>query len=65
MAVLNKLNEACAKRDMDGVLECYAPDTDLVVLGTGADEKNIGIDQLKAQAKRDYLQSEAAYMEFG
>ena len=65
MAVMDQYNEAYAKRDVDGVLECFAPDPDVIVFGTGQDEKRIGRAEIKAQFERDFAQSEVASIEFG
>ncbi|MBI4297351.1 MAG: nuclear transport factor 2 family protein [Chloroflexi bacterium] len=58
MSVWNKFNEAYARRDMTGLLALFLPDT--VVIGTGADERRIGQDEIKMQVERDWSQSEAA-----
>ena len=41
------------------------PDPDLVLLGTGADEKRIGQAEALAQTKRDWAQSETSSLEIG
>ena len=43
----------------------FAPDPDLVFIGTGADEKRVGLDELKTQVERDWSQSESLYWEWG
>lgn len=65
LAVVNKFNESYAQRDMNGLLALLAPDADLVLFGTGADEKRIGQDEVKFQAERDWSQSEALAFEPG
>lgn len=65
MAVLNKFNEAYSRRDIDGLLALFAPDPDLIVIGTGADERRIGLSELKLQAERDWSQSESLSFELG
>jgi ketosteroid isomerase-like protein len=65
MEVVNQFNEAYARRDIDGLLALVAPDSDLVVLGTGADERRVGPAELKFQAERDWSQSEALAFELG
>jgi hypothetical protein len=50
MEVVNQFNEAYARRDIDGLLALVAPDSDLVVLGTGADERRVGPAELKLQS---------------
>ncbi len=59
MAVLNKMAEGYARRNLDSVLSVFAPDPDVVMYGTGADEKRIGLAEIEAQAKRDWSQSES------
>ena len=61
-AVLNKFDEAYAKRDMDGVLEIFHPD--LVAFGTGRDEEWVGRTDLKYQVERDWSQSAAGSFKF-
>ena len=59
LAVLNKFMESYKKRDIDGLLALLAPDDDIFMFGTGADEKRIGRDQIRFQAERDWSQTEA------
>jgi len=65
MNVMNQFSEAFAKRDLDALLALYAPDPDMVVIGTGGDEKCIGLAEVKALFKRDLAQFEDASMKFG
>jgi ketosteroid isomerase-like protein len=65
MAVVDKFNETYARRDIDGLLALFAPDSDLVLFGTGADEKRVGLAELKFQAERDWAQSDSISFEFG
>jgi len=65
MAVMNRYKEAYSRRDVDGVLALFAPDPDMVIIGTGQDEKRIGPAELRAQLERDFAQSEAVSIEFG
>jgi len=65
IGVLNRYVDAVAKRDVEGVLELMAPDTETIVFGTGQDERRIGQDELKAQLERDFSQSEKIYYEMG
>ncbi len=58
MNVMNQLIEAYAKRDLDAALALFAPDPDLVTIGTGRDEKRIGLAERKAQFERDFAQAE-------
>jgi uncharacterized protein (TIGR02246 family) len=59
-AVLDKVTEGYAKRDMNMLLSAFAPDPDVVMYGTGADEKRVGQAGIQAQAERDWSQTESA-----
>ncbi len=63
MATLNKFIKTYEQRNMEGVLALLVPDPDVVVIGTGADEKRIGLDEIKLQIQRDWFQSDVATME--
>jgi ketosteroid isomerase-like protein len=65
MAAMKKLSDAYAKRDVKAVLATLVPDPDLVILGTGADEKCLGPEQAKKQVERDFAQSQSSSMEIG
>jgi uncharacterized protein (TIGR02246 family) len=56
MNVVNQFAEAFAKRDLNAMLALYAPDPDVVVIGTGGDEKRIGLAEIKALFERDFAQ---------
>jgi ketosteroid isomerase-like protein len=59
-AVLDKVTEGYAKRDLAVLLSAFAPDPDVVMYGTGTDEKRIGQAGIHAQAERDWSQTESA-----
>lgn len=65
MSIINRLFEAYISRDIDSVLSCHAPDPDVVAIGTGADEKSLGLDELRTLWEGDLAQSEAISYEFG
>lgn len=65
MSIMNRLFEAYMSRDMDSVLSCHTPDPDLVAIGTGVDEKSLGLDEVRTYLERDFAQSEAISMEVG
>ena len=65
MTALIKGHEAYARRDIDGLLAAFAPDADVVMIGTGVDEKRVGLAEIRAQAERDWAQTEASSIEFG
>jgi ketosteroid isomerase-like protein len=56
-AVLNRFLETYMRRDVEGALALLAPDPDLMIIGTGPDEKIVGIQEARAQIRRDYQQS--------
>jgi len=64
-AVLDKLSEDYAKRDMALLQAAFAPDPDVAMYGTGADEKRIGLAEIQAQIKRDWSQTDAAAITYG
>ncbi len=59
-STLDKVAEAFEERDLDKMMPLFSTDDDIVVLGTGADEKKIGRSEVKALFKRDWAQSEAS-----
>jgi hypothetical protein len=59
-AVMDKVAESYAKRDLAMLRSSFAADPDVVMYGTGADEKRVGLAEIQAQAERDWSQSEAA-----
>jgi len=58
--VLNRMADAYTRRDIESLYAVLAPDPDNVMYGTGADEKRIGLAEIRAQAERDWSQTEAA-----
>lgn len=63
-AAIGRMMDSYQQQDMDALLACFAPDGDVVMYGTGADEKRIGLDAIRAQAQRDWDQTEAIAMAF-
>lgn len=62
IAALQRMTDAYAARDVQAVLSSFAADPDVVLYGTGGDEKRQGPDEIRAQAERDWAQSDAASM---
>ncbi len=62
---LNKFVQAYSKKDLDGVLSLFAPDPDVMFIGTGKDEKCFGLMELKSQVEYDWSQCETLSMEIG
>ena len=53
-AILEKSFESYAKKDLEGAMQVYAPDADLTVIGSGTDDKCVGLEQLRERFKRDF-----------
>ena len=64
-AVLDRFAENYTKRDIEGMMALFAPDADVVMYGTGADEKRVGSGEIRAQVERDWSQSEATTITYG
>jgi ketosteroid isomerase-like protein len=65
MATLEQFKHAYEQRDLQGLLALFAPDSDVVLVGTGADERRVGLAEIRAQAERDWAQAEAFAVEWG
>jgi ketosteroid isomerase-like protein len=63
--VLEEWADSYAQRDIQRLLSLITPDTDMVMYGTGADEKRIGLNGIQIQAERDWAQTDAATFTFG
>ena len=63
-ATIKNLADAYKKRSLAELMECFAPDPDVVLFGTGADEKRIGHEQIRNQVERDWDQTESVAMSF-
>ena len=64
-AVLDRMAEGYARRDLAQLRAAFAPDPDVLLYGTGADEKRVGMTEIQAQAERDWAQTESAVVTFG
>lgn len=64
LASLHQLTEAYADRDLSAFMSCFAPDADVMLYGTGEDEKRYGLLQIRSQVERDWEQTEQAQMHF-
>jgi len=58
--VLDDWADSYVKRDIKRLLSHVAPDPDVLMYGTNADEKRIGLAGLQAQVERDWSQTDAA-----
>ncbi len=65
MSTLNRLIEAHVSRDMDSVLVCFAPDPDLVYIGTGVGEKRLGLNEVRVRLDTVRDSINRAWVELG
>jgi len=63
-SVLDKFCEGYANKDIDALLDLFDSDPDVLVIGTGEDEKRTGLDEIKIQFERDFCQSERLTVDF-
>lgn len=64
LAIPYKFAEAYARRDLQSVLALFADDRDVVFIGTGKDERRVGIAEVREQIKRNLDQSRALFFRF-
>ena len=65
MNVIEQWWDTFAKRDIDRIMTFFAPDPDVVVIGTGGDEKCIGLPDLRRILSRAFAQFEDASVTLG
>ena len=65
MSVINRFVEAFGTQDIDSSLALFSPDPDVVFIGTGGDEKCIGLTEIKAELERAFSQSEQSLIKIG
>jgi uncharacterized protein (TIGR02246 family) len=63
-ALLDELAEAYHVRDLQRALACFAPDEDVLMYGTGVDEKRVGLKEIGAQLERDWEQTESTELTY-
>jgi ketosteroid isomerase-like protein len=63
-AVLDKVAAGYARRDMNLLRTAFAHDPDVLMYGTGADEKRLGLAEIQVQAERDWSQTETASLSY-
>lgn len=61
---MNRIVDSYKMRDMEALVACFAPDSDVVMYGTGADEKRVGLEEIRFQAQRDRDQTDSISMVF-
>lgn len=64
MAVPYKFAECFARRDIAALVALFSPSPDVVYIGTGSDERRVGIDQVRAQLQRDLDQADEILFRF-
>ncbi len=62
MAVLRRMAEATARKDVEGIMTLTDPD--FRGFGTGSDEKAIGKEAYRRHLERDFSQAETIALEF-
>jgi uncharacterized protein (TIGR02246 family) len=65
MSVVNQFVEAFKTHHISSGLDLFASDPDVVFIGTGGDEKCIGLAEIKAELERAFAQSEQALIKIG
>ncbi|MBM3903232.1 MAG: nuclear transport factor 2 family protein [Verrucomicrobia bacterium] len=60
LSVLDRFSMAYADRDVARLRATFAADADVLVYGTGTDEKCIGLAEIERHVERDWAQSEKA-----
>jgi ketosteroid isomerase-like protein len=65
LGVMKAFMEAYENGDVDGVMATIAPDADVVLIGTGADERRIGPAEARRQIERDLAQSDSIALQMG
>ncbi len=65
MNVVRQWFEAFARGDIAGVLAFVAPDSDVVIIGTGKDDRCIGQAELKTAAERAFGETKGASVSVG
>jgi uncharacterized protein (TIGR02246 family) len=65
MGVVKQWFEAFVKRDINGVMAFFAPEPDVVAIGTGEDEKCVGPTEIRAILERAFTQFKHASVKFG
>jgi len=55
---LDHFVKAYEKKDIEGLMSLFSKKPGVVFIGTGSDEKCLGLDRIKIQFERDFMQSE-------
>jgi uncharacterized protein (TIGR02246 family) len=65
ISVVSQFVEAFSTHDINSGLELFASDPDVVFIGTGGDEKCVGLAEIKAELERAFKQSEQSLIKIG
>ncbi|MEQ8168341.1 MAG: nuclear transport factor 2 family protein [Candidatus Eremiobacterota bacterium] len=58
--VMNRYASASEAKDVDGIMSLFpSDDNNIIIYGSGADEKRIGPEEIKAQMERDFSQADS------
>lgn len=60
-AVLDRFANAYAARDINSILELFAPGMEATFVGTGVNEKRRGLEEIKRQVARDLAQARSIH----
>jgi len=63
-SVLDKFCEGYGNKDIDALLSLFDSDPDVLVIGTGEDEKRTGLEEIRIQFERDFRLSERLTVDF-
>ena len=59
IGTLNEFMDVWESRNVEAIMSYFAPSSTVSLYGTGADEKRIGKNEVRAQVERDFAQSES------
>lgn len=64
LETLDRYAERYGAKDVDGVTELFADDADVLLVGTGADERWLGRDEVRRQFERNFAEAERTRFEW-
>ena len=63
-SAIDRMANAYASRDLTAAMACFAADPDIVLYGTGRDEKRVGPQEIRTQIERDWSQTDQVELAF-
>ncbi len=63
--VLKRFARAYSAKDVAAILDLYESDRSTIAIGSGADEWNVGVKQIRRQFERDTSQAETLKLKIG